>query len=173
MIDLMLISVLIPLFSVFISFVVLPAIFILYKKHKLNKIGKDRAGQRSIKEILLEINFHNSELDKCKAELSYLMKNSEEISEDEDFEEELTPVVFTFNSKEIACKHMGVDIPKYIKSDKNVWYEYDDIALFDKDKRLIINDPSKKYVIISNIISKTMYIFRELSLPPNLNEEID
>ena len=143
---------------------------------QLEKIGQDRAGTRSIKEILEEVNSLNDALYKCQAEITQLlsMPNNELDNALSNFPaEESKPVRITFNSKEIACRYKGVDVPKYMKNENNEWFEFESLASYDNQNRAIVNDSSKTYIIIHDIPTNSGFFFKKLDDAPVLNEKIE
>lgn len=164
--------------SIIISYVVLPMISLNLKIRRLNKLGRARAGSRSIKEILAEIVFHDDETAKCQAELNQLLTIAYGSPDSPVSSPTIEPpkeapkqVQIVFNSKEIACRYQGVDVPRYVKNANNEWYEYENLASYDEENRAIVDDASLNYITILDVPSKSVFLFRQLSSAPVLTKE--
>lgn len=143
---------------------------------RLEKIGQDRAGTRCIKEILEEVNSLNDALYKCQAEITQLlsMPNNElDNALSKVPVEESKLVKITFNSKEIACRYKGVDVPKYMKNENDEWFEFESLASYDNENRAIVDDSTKTYITIHDIPSNSGFFFKKLDVAPILNEKIE
>ena len=135
-----------------------------YVKFKmLVNIGKKNADSRGLKEIIEEINWHDEELIKCRAELFELF----EIHKDDTDAlllagstpaEKPRTIAITYNSKEIGCRYQGIEAPKYIRNDQNHWYELEGVA---------------HYVTIHDVESKHGFFYKQLEGIPVLNLEIE
>lgn len=161
----------------FLSFFVIPFISHQLKIRKLDKIGRARGGSRSVRDILAEVNWHNDELNKCKSELNELLTMSNDntnfLNSVSNEEEPQKLVNIVFNSKEIACRYQGVDVPKYMKNEHNKWFEFENIASYDDENRAIVDDVDKTYITIHDVPSNTGFFFKQLENAPILNKEIE
>lgn len=163
--------------TIFIFFILVPAISQFLTLRKINKAGGERVGTRSVKQILNEVNWHNNELLKCQTELNKLLTLPDEMllsleQKHSDLEPTKTMNI-VFNSKEIACKYQGLEISKYLKSENNVWYEFEGVASYDSENRAIVSDVSKNYITIYDKPTNTGYFFKELETAPFLKNEED
>lgn len=160
------------------TFFIVPTISHYLKIRRLDKIGRSRGGTRSVRDILAEVNWHNEELSKCKSELNELLTMSDGAAGnfiDTPVVQQETPklVNIVFNSKEIACRYQGVDVPKYMQNENNEWFEFEGIASYDDENRAIVDDVNKTYITIHDIPSNTGFFFKQLDSAPELKREIE
>jgi hypothetical protein len=135
--------------------------------------GVNRAGKRRPEDVLKDISFLALALDNCKQELLEIVKeeSTREQLENEVTKPKMVPIVF--NSEEIACKYMGVEVPKYIKDENERWFEFESVAAFDGQNRAIVDDVSADYVTITDHEAKCSFFFKHITEAPVLKEKMD
>jgi len=166
------------MFGIMTASVLVPMLINRIKFYMLVKLGKKNADSRDLKEILHEINWHDDELVKCRAELFQLF----EIHKDDTDalllagstpSEKPRTVAITYNSKEIGCRYQGIEAPKYIRNDQNHWYELEGVAHYDNENKAIVDDVDAHYVTIHDVESKHGFFYKQLEGIPVLNLEIE
>lgn len=156
-------------------FLISPEIKRQLKIRQLDKIGRNIAGTRPVLEILAEVNWHNEQLLKCQAELNQILMSDTDLLKDtlkmSEPTEEPKQFKIVFNSKEIACRYQDMEIPKYMKTEEGNWYEFEGLAHYDSENRMIVDDASKNYITINDTTTNSNFLFKQLENAPILKNE--
>jgi len=135
--------------------------------------GVNRASKRSPEDVLKDISFLALAMDNCKQELLEIVKEeaAREQLENGINKPKLVPIVF--NSEEIACRYMGVEVPKYIKDENDRWFEFESVAAYDDLNRAIVDDESFDYITITDHDANCSFFFKHIPDAPSLKENLE
>jgi hypothetical protein len=148
------------------------------KLKTLDEAAKQKAGTRGITEILEDVAKHDAGLKACQLEIIELIKLVDAGKAKPNLLEIIPPkksklVDIVFNSEEIGCRYKDLEIPKFLKSAEDNWYEFESIAVFDSHNKAIVDDAKAEYIIISNKDIKTDFFYKKLDKKPILNENLE
>lgn len=164
----------------FIKYFILPVFSARKMIRDLRDAGKSRAGSRTVDIVLKDIIHHDAEIKKCNAELLELMEiynksggveNELSSTNKEKKSEQPKLVKIVFNSDEIGCKYKGIDVPKYLKDNKNKWFEFESLAHYDSQNRAIVEDAKSDYITIKDEILDCKFFYKKLKKEPKLLQE--